>query len=181
MTRLSDAHLARLEASCWGIEDLEEWTTTTGLDLAQRAVARLLDLEDDTTRTIDVWQINFAAEKGHDGIFTTGHTAATHRVKFRHSRTVHSLEIRAIVCTKEFHDEFVVLVSAERFGKNGKTRNPSVTLGYMANGELVELETAPNTRSVETLRALGKNEAADRLEQEMANRLERSKAARARN
>ena len=164
---------------------VDAWAEATGLDMAHRAVARLLALTElDASgcllRHALIGTIECTSwERGDDAKYSH-RDRTTQGIKFRHSRHTITLEIRGSVTTADHvargnqdGEDFVVLVQADRLGQNGKIRNARVTLGYRVGAELehfVACDDSPNARSVAIYRALGATAQADDMQREIDSR-----------
>ena len=159
---------------------VDAWTADTGLDLAERTLARLLTLNESDERNVDVYCfVGSDWERGEDAKYL--HRDRTIQgIKFSHSRFTRTLEIRVAldhaVITAALVDgndwgAVSVFVQADRLGQNGKIRNARVTLGYMVgswdNPRFVACEDTPGPRSVAIYRALGASAQADAMQRQI--------------
>ena len=184
MARLPDTQKEKIAADDWISPDLaalDEWTEATGIDLAVRTVARLLELNEDGEREVEVYCFEGGEwERGEDAKY--GHRdRTTQGVTFSHSRVPRTLEIRADVDHAAIRDALVrgddwsqisILIQADRLGQNGQIRNARVTLGYRVGGEhgdatFLPCDNSPNARSVAIYSALGAAAQADEMQIEI--------------
>jgi len=176
---------------------VDAWTEATGLDMAHRAVARLLaltelDADGELLRHAQIDSIECTGwEQGEDAKYSH-RDRTTQGIKFSHSRHTITLEIRGSVTTTDHVAQgnldgvqLVVQVQAERLGQNGQIRNARVTLGYRVGGEygtdtFLACDDSPNARSVAIYRALGATAQADDMQRQLDSHARYLANARAR-
>jgi hypothetical protein len=165
MTRTADT-----APNLWDADtaSVDAWSDATGSDLAARTVARLESLSTDS-RDVEIDSYSFGGwAKGDRAVYTQGHTAATHRVKFSHNRYHADLLINIQIDTGIDFIEATVLVHAERLGMNGQIRNTAANVGYRAGADLQHfVPCGPNARSVAIYRALGMDTEASAAQADM--------------
>lgn len=165
MTRSADT-----ASTIWDADTaaMDAWNAATGSDLAERTVARLESLSTDS-RDVEVDSYSFGGwAKGDRAVYTQGHTAAAHRVKFSHARYNADLMINVQIDTGIDFIEATVLIHAERLGQNGPTRNAAATVGYRAGADLQHfVPCGPNARSVAIYRAMGMDAQANAAQADM--------------
>lgn len=178
----------QLFGDIWGVLDpavLDDWTEATGLDLAERAVRRLLALNESHEREIEIYCfVGSDWERGDDKRYTH-RDRTTQGVKFRHSCFTRTLEIRVSLGHACIANALIdgddwsavsVMVEADRLGQNGKVRNGRVTLGYRTGGEcgadhFVACEEDRSPRSVAIYRAMGLSAQAEEIQREIDSHL----------